>query len=78
VAVLNRTLIAFGLELLAYVATQAAGHPRRLIAAETWEQFALPIILTLAFAPFALAVSWYARWDSDRIRRRFPAATVPD
>jgi hypothetical protein len=67
---LNGFLVAFGFALLAYAATQAAGDPRRLIAAATWEQLALPIVLTLVFVPFALAVSRYARWDSDRVRRR--------
>jgi hypothetical protein len=74
----NGFLVAFGFALLAYAATQAAGDPRRLIAAATWEQFALPIVLTLVFVPFALAVSRYARWDSDRVRRRFFATTAPD
>ncbi len=69
-------LTCFGLGLLVYVVIEAVGDPRRLIAVPTWEQFALPIILTLTFLPFACGVHWYNRWSTRRAMRQFRASTA--
>ncbi|MDX6590849.1 MAG: hypothetical protein QOJ13_45 [Gaiellales bacterium] len=75
--ILTGILATFGLGVLAYALVRTAADPRSLIAADTWEQFLFPFELTASFLPFATALAWYTRWDSDRTRRRYLATTGP-
>jgi hypothetical protein len=66
-------LALVGLFLLVHAAVEGVTDPSGLLARENLETVLIAPALTLAFIPFLVIWAWVARWEEERLRRRFRA-----
>ena len=60
-----------GFFLLVHVAVEAIAGPPALLARENLETLLIAPALTVAYIPFLAVWAWIARWEEERLRRRF-------
>lgn len=67
----GEALVILGWVVFVSVLVRIGLHPSDLITRDTLERVLVVPALTIAFIPFLYLISWWSRWELERVRRRF-------